>query len=192
MWTLGPYFFATKVAHLKGKVNYINEKNILINDKIKDCEVRLIGSDGTQLGIMSSREAYNIACEQELDLIMISPNATPPVCKIADFGKYRYEMIKKERESKKNQKQVELKEIRMTPNIDTNDLCTKISAGRKFIEKGHKLKVTLRFRGREIAHMQNSEHVLTDFAEKLSDISSIEKPPKAEGKNMSIVLTPKK
>ena len=180
------------MAHLKGRVNFINEKDIQINDRIRDPEVRVIGPDGEQLGIMSSREAYNKAAEMELDLVKISPNANPPVCKIIDFGKYRYEQIKKEKEAKKNQKQVELKEIRMTPNIDTNDLNTKINAGRKFLTSGHKLKVTLRFRGREMAHMKESEHVLTEFAEALSDCSVVEKPSKTEGRNMSIVLSPKK
>ena len=179
-------------ANLKGRVNFINEKDIQINDRIRDPEVRVIGPEGEQLGIMSSREAYNKAAEMELDLVKISPNANPPVCKIIDFGKYRYELMKKEKEAKRNQKQVELKEIRMTPNIDTNDLNTKINAGRKFLTSGHKLKVTLRFRGREMAHMKESEHVLTDFANELSDCSSVEKPAKAEGRNMSIVLAPKK
>ena len=173
-------------------MNSINEKNIQINEKIRDPEIRVIGPDGGQLGIMSSREALNMAFEMELDLVKISPNATPPVCKIIDFGKYRYEMLKKEKEQKKNQKQVELKEIRMTPNIDTNDLNTKINAGRKFLEKGHKLKVTLRFRGREMAHMKDAEHILTDYAKTLEDICQVEKPSKTEGRNMSIVLAPKK
>ena len=173
-------------------MNFINERDIQINDRIRDSEVRVIGPDGEQLGIMSSREAYNKAAELELDLVKISPNANPPVCKIIDFGKYRYEMIKKEKEAKKNQKQVELKEIRMTPNIDTNDFNTKINAGRKFLTSGHKLKVTLRFRGREMAHMKDSEHVLIEFAEALKDCSVVEKPSKAEGRNMSIVLSPKK
>ena len=184
--------FLPILAHLKGRVKLINEKDIQINDRIRDPEVRVIGPDGDQLGIMSSREAYNKAAEMELDLVKISPNANPPVCKIIDFGKYRYELIKKEKEARKNQKQAELKEIRMTPNIDTNDLNTKVNAGRKFLTNGHKLKVTLRFRGREMAHMKESEHVLTDFANQLSDCSTIEKPSKTEGRNMSIVLTPKK
>ncbi len=177
---------------MKGKVNLINEKNIQVNERIRDPEVRVIGPDGDQLGIMTSREALNMAFEMELDLVKISPNAVPPVCKIIDFGKYRYELLKKEKEQKKNQKQVELKEIRMTPNIDTNDLNTKISAGKKFLEKGHKLKVTIRFRGREMAHMKDSEPLLADFAEKLSEVSQIEKPSKIEGRNMSLILAPKK
>lgn len=178
--------------HLKGLVKFINEKDILINDRIREPQVRVIGPDGAQVGVMSSREAYNKACEMELDLIMISKDATPPVCKIADFGKYRYEMMKKEKESKKNQKQAELKEIRMTPNIDTNDLNTKVNAGRKFLLKGHKVKVTLRFRGREMAHMQNAEHILTDFANTLQDVAQIDKTAKTEGRFMSLVLAPKK
>ena len=177
---------------MKGEVKFISEKDVQINNEILDPEVRVIGPNGDPLGIMSSREAYNMAAEMELDLVKISPKANPPVCKIIDFGKYRYEKMKKEKEAKKNQKQVEMKEIRMTPNIDTNDLNTKINAGRKFLTNGHKLKVTLRFRGREMAHMKDSEHILTDFAATLDDCSSIEKPAKAEGRNMSIVLAPKK
>ena len=177
---------------MKGKVNNINEKDIQVNEKIRDVEVRVIGPTGEQLGIMGSREALNMAFEMELDLVKIAPNAVPPVCKIIDFGKYRYELLKKEKEQKKNQKQIELKEIRMTPNIDTNDLNTKISAGKKFLEKGHKLKVTIRFRGREMAHMKDAEPLLDDFAKSLDSVSSIEKPSKIEGRNMSIVLTPKK
>ena len=184
--------FLPILAILKGRVKLINEKDIQINDRIRDQEVRVIGPDGEQLGIMSSREAYNKAAEMELDLVKISPNANPPVCKIIDFGKYRYEQLKKEKEQKKNQKQVELKEIRMTPNIDTNDLNTKTSAGRKFLEKGHKLKITIRFRGREMARMKDSEHILTDIATTLGDVSQIEKPSKIEGRNMSMILAPKK
>ena len=177
---------------MKGKVNLINERDIQINERIRDKEVRVIGPDGEQLGIMSSKEAFNKAIEMELDLVKISPNADPPVCKIIDFGKYRYEQIKKEKEQKKNQKQVDLKEIRMSPNIDTNDLNTKINAGKKFLEKGHKLKVTIRFRGREMAHIKDSEHILTDFADALSTVSQIDKPSKVEGRNMSMILAPKK
>lgn len=163
-----------------------------MNERIRDAEVRVIGDDGSQLGIMSSKEAYFKAKDMGLDLVKVSPNAVPPVCKIVDFGKYRYELEKKEKEAKKNQTKIELKEIRMTPNIEANDLNTKIAQGRKFLEKGNKLKVTLRFRGREIARMDIHEHVLYDFAEKLSDISIIEKKPLAEGRNMSLVLVSKK
>ncbi len=142
----------------------------MINEQIKDKEVRLIGQDGEQLGIMSAREAMKIAVEAELDLVKIAPMAKPPVCKIIDYGKYKYELVRKEKEAKKKQKTVEVKEIRLSPNIETNDLNTKINAAKKFISKGNKVKITLRFRGREMAHVQNSKHILDDFAEELSDI----------------------
>lgn len=152
----------------------------------------MIGTDGEQLGIMSSREAYKLAQEAELDLVKIAPTAKPPVCKIIDYGKYRYEMARKEKEAKKKQKTVELKEVRLSPNIDTNDLNTKINAAKKFISKGNKVKVTLRFRGREMAHVQNSRHILDDFAKELEEIATVEKAPKLEGRNMSMVLTEKR
>lgn len=165
---------------------------IEINEQIRDKEVRVIGADGQQLGIMSSRDAYMMARDQDLDLIKIAAMATPPVVKIADFGKYRYEMMRKEKEAKKNQHTTELKEVRMTPNIDTNDLNTKLSAARKFLEKGNKVKVALRFRGREMSRMNQSKYILDDFAEKLADIAVLDKPAKVEGRNMAVVLSPKK
>lgn len=163
-----------------------------INEQIRDKEVRLIGVDGEQLGIMSSKEAYRLAQEAELDLVKIAPTAKPPVCKIIDYGKYRYEMARKEKEAKKKQKVVEVKEVRLSPNIDTNDLNTKINAARKFISKGNKVKVTLRFRGREMAHMQNSKHILDDFAKELEDIATVEKAPKLEGRSIAMVLAEKR
>lgn len=165
---------------------------LFINEQIRDKEVRLIGPDGAQLGIMSAREAYARAQEAELDLVKIAPMAKPPVCKIIDYGKYRYELARKEKEAHKKQKTVELKEVRLSPNIDTNDLNTKVSAARKFLSKGNKVKVTLRFRGREMAHMNQSKYILDEFAEKLSDISTIEKAPKVEGKSMTMVLVEKR
>ncbi|MCI8799328.1 translation initiation factor IF-3 [Acetatifactor muris] len=164
----------------------------MINEQIRDREVRLVGEDGAQLGIMSSREAMRLAEEAGLDLVKIAPTAKPPVCKIVDYGKYKYEQIRKEKEARKKQKIIEIKEIRLSPNIDTNDLNTKINAARKFLSKGDKVKVTLRFRGREIAHMNNSRHILDDFAESLSDISSLEKAPKMEGRTMTMFLTGKR
>ena len=155
----------------------------MINEQIRDKEVRLIGADGEQLGIMSAREAYKLAQEAELDLVKIAPGAKPPVCKIIDYGKYRYELARKEKEARKKQKTVELKEVRLSPNIDTNDLNTKMNAARKFISKGNKVKVTLRFRGREMAHVQASKHILDDFAEALADIAVVEKAPKLEGRS---------
>lgn len=164
----------------------------MINEQIRDKEVRLIGADGEQLGIMSAREAYKLAQEAELDLVKIAPRAKPPVCKIIDYGKYRYELARKEKEARKKQKTVELKEVRLSPNIDTNDLNTKMNAARKFISKGNKVKVTLRFRGREMAHVQASKHILDDFAEALADIAVVEKAPKLEGRSMGMVLAEKR
>lgn len=164
----------------------------MINEQIRDKEVRLIGADGEQLGIMSAREAYKLAQEAELDLVKIAPGAKPPVCKIIDYGKYRYELARKEKEARKKQKMVELKEVRLSPNIDTNDLNTKMNAARKFISKGNKVKVTLRFRGREMAHVQASKHILDDFAEALADIAVVEKAPKLEGRSMGMVLAEKR
>jgi translation initiation factor IF-3 len=164
----------------------------MINEQIRDKEVRVVSADGEQLGVMSSREAMKLAEAAELDLVKIAPKAQPPVCKIIDYGKYRYELARKEKEAKKKQKVVEVKEIRMSPNIESNDLNTKMSAARKFISKGAKVKVTLRFRGREMAHMQHSRHILDDFAEQLSDIAVIEKAPKVEGRSISLTLAEKK
>ena len=164
----------------------------MINEQIRDREVRLISQDGEQLGIMSAREAMKIAMEAELDLVKIAPGAKPPVCKIIDYGKYKYEQTRKEKEAKKKQRTVEIKEVRLSPNIDTNDLNTKINNAKKFISKGNKVKVTLRFRGREMAHVQQSKHILDDFAETLADIAVVEKPAKMEGRAMSMVLTEKR
>ena len=164
----------------------------MINEQIRDREVRLIGEDGEQLGIMPAREAMKIAMEAELDLVKIAPTAKPPVCKIIDYGKYKYEQTRKEKEAKKKQRTVEIKEVRLSPNIDTNDLNTKVNNAKKFISKGNKVKVTLRFRGREMAHVQQSRHILDDFAEMLSDIAVVEKAAKLEGRNMSMVLTEKR
>ncbi|MDY2820717.1 MAG: translation initiation factor IF-3 [Hominisplanchenecus sp.] len=164
----------------------------MINEQIRDREVRLIGEDGQQLGIMSSREAMKIAKEAELDLVKIAPQAKPPVCKIIDYGKYRYELARKEKEAKKKQKTIEVKEVRLSPNIDVNDLNTKVASARKFIEKGNKVKVSLRFRGREMAHVQSSKHILEDFAKALEDIAIVDKPAKMEGRSMAMFLTEKR
>lgn len=164
----------------------------MINEQVRDREVRLISESGEQLGIMSAKEAMKIARAAELDLVKIAPNAKPPVCKIIDYGKYRYELARKEKEARKKQKTVDVKEVRLSPNIDTNDLNTKVNNAKKFIQKGNKVKVTLRFRGREMAHMQQSKHILDDFAELLKDIAVVEKPAKLEGRSMSMVLTEKR
>ena len=171
---------------------YTTISDLMINEQIRDKEIRLIGENGEQLGIMPSRDALKLAEEAGLDLVKIAPTAKPPVCKIVDYGKYKYEQIRKEKEAKKKQKTIEIKEIRLSPNIDTNDLNTKINAARKFLTKGDKVKVTLRFRGREMAHMNSSKHILDEFAEKLSDISVVEKAPKVEGRSMTMFLTEKR
>ena len=164
----------------------------MINEQIRDREVRLIGPDGEQIGVVSSREAQKIADEAGLDLVKIAPNAKPPVCKVIDYGKYRYDHARKEKDAKKKQKTVELKEIRLSPNIDTNDLNTKMNAAKKFLAKGNKVKITLRFRGREMAHMNSSKHILDDLAEQLSDIAVVEKAPKIEGRSIGMVLAEKR
>ena len=151
----------------------------MINEQIRDREIRLIGQNGEQLGIMSARDAYLKAQEAGLDLVKIAPTAKPPVCKIIDYGK-------------KKQKTIEIKEVRLSPNIDTNDLNTKVGAARKFITKGDKVKVTLRFRGREMAHMNSSKYILDEFAESLSDIATVDKAPKVEGRSMTMFLTAKR
>mgnify|MGYP000326762129 FL=1 len=164
----------------------------MINEQIRDREVRLIGENGEQLGIMSARDAFKLAQEAELDLVKIAPTAKPPVCKIIDYGKYRYELARKEKEARKKQKVIDVKEVRLSPNIDTNDLNTKVGAARKFLEKGDKVKVTLRFRGREMAHMSKTKYILDDFAEKLADIAAVDKPAKVEGRSIVLFLSAKR
>ena len=164
----------------------------MVNGQIRFREVRLIGTEGEQLGVMSSQEALKIAEEAELDLVCVAPAAKPPVCKIIDYGKYRYEMIRRDKEARKKQKIVELKEVRLSPNIDTNDLNTKNGAARKFLTKGDKVKITMRFRGREMAHTAESKPILDDFAAQLSDVAVVDKPPKMEGRFMTMFLGCKK
>ena len=164
----------------------------MVNGQIRFREVRLIGTEGEQLGVMSSQEALKIAEEAELDLVCVAPAAKPPVCKIIDYGKYRYEMIRRDKEARKKQKIVELKEVRLSPNIDDNDLATKTNAARKFLEKGNKVKVTLRFRGREMSHMNQSRYILDDFAKALADIAVIDKPSKVEGRSLVMFMSAKK
>lgn len=164
----------------------------MINEQIRDKEVRLIGEEGEQLGVMSPKDAMKLAKEANVDLIKIAPSAKPPVCKLMDYGKFKYEQVRREKEAKKKQKTVEVKEVRLSPNIDVNDLNTKSNAARKFLEKGNKVKVSLRFRGREMAHVDSSKHILHEFAEKLSDIAVVDKAPKMEGRSMTMFLTEKR
>ena len=165
--------------------------DLMINGQIRDKEVRLIANDGEQLGVMSAREAQKLADEAGLDLVKISPKAKPPVCKIIDYGKYKYEQTRKEKLAKKKQKVIDVKEVRMSPNIDTNDLNTKINHAKKFLAKGARVKVTLRFRGRELAHVNASKYILDDFAKALEDVATIDKKPKFEGRSMTMFLATK-
>ncbi len=162
-----------------------------INDEITDAEVRLIGEDGAQLGIMSSRAALEVAEGKGMDLVKISPNATPPVCRIMDYGKYRFEQTKREKEARRNQHIIEIKEIRMSPGIADNDFNVKLKNGQKFLKDGDRLKVSVRFRGREMAHTSIGEDLLLRYAAECAEMASLDKQPKLEGRNMSIFLSPK-
>ena len=162
-----------------------------LNDEIRDKELRVIGSDGSQLGIMSAAQANALAVEQELDLVKISPNAVPPVCKIMDYSKFCFDQKKREKEARKNQRVVEIKEVRMSPSIDTNDFNTKVKSAQKFLKDGNRVKVSVRFRGREMAHTNLGEKLLLDFVAACADIATMEKNPKLEGRFMSIFLAPK-
>lgn len=162
-----------------------------INEEIRDKELRVIGADGSQLGIMTSSDALALAEEKDLDLVKIAPNAVPPVCKIMDYGKFRFEQTKKEKEARKNQRIIEIKEIRMSPGIGENDFNTKLKNGQKFLLDGDRLKVTVRFRGREMAHTNIGEQLLTNFAAQCAEIATMDKNPKMEGRNMFMFLSPK-
>ena len=164
--------------------------DLMINEQIRDKEVRVISSDGEQLGIMSAKEAQKLADDEGLDLVKISPKANPPVCKIVDYGKFRYEQARKEKEAKKKQHVVEVKEIRMSPNIDANDMNTKINAAKKFISKGDKVKVSIKMFGRQMAHPEISVQVLEDFFKKLEDVAVLEKKPTGEGRITYMMLAP--
>ena len=174
-----------------GGVSAISKQVHELNEAINDREVRLIGSQGEQLGIMPSAEALQIADEQGLDLVKISPQATPPVCKLMNYGKFRFEQSKREKEARKNQHVVEIKEIRMSPGIDIGDFNTKLRNAQKFIADGNRVKVSVRFRGREMAHTDIGRDLLTRFAAQCTDIANLDRPAKLEGRMMSIFLSPK-
>ncbi len=164
----------------------------MINEEIREKEVRVVGNDGSQLGLMSSKEAYQKAMEQDLDLVLIAPNAKPPVCKIMDYGKFCFEQAKREKEAKKKQKVVEIKEIRIVGlNIDTHDLEIKANNARKFVKGGDKVKVTIRFRGRELGHPEIGTELMQRFADFCAEDAVVEKPAKMEGRNMYMFLGPK-
>ena len=182
---------ARKCRRLIWRCLTIATQNHLLNEEIREPEVRLISEEGEQLGVMSGEQALRIAEEREMDLVLISPQAKPPVCKIMDYGKFRFEQLKKEKEARKNQRIVEIKEVRMSPNIDTNDFNTKVKAAQKFLDDGNRVKVSVRFRGREMAHTNLGEKLLMDFAAACTEIANMEKNPKLEGRFMAMFLTPK-
>ena len=169
----------------------IGKKEIQINEEIRDKELRIIGSDGQQLGIMSAKDALNLAEQKNLDLVKIAPQSNPPVCKIMDYGKYRFEQAKREKEARKNQKIVDIKEVRLSLNIDTHDFNTKLNNALKFIKHGDKVKVSIRFRGREMGHPEIGLDTMKRFADACGDAVVIEKPAKLEGRNMIMFLAPK-
>ena len=169
----------------------ISKQELLINEEIRDKEIRVIDSDGSQLGILSAKEALKLAVEKNLDLVKIAPQAVPPVCRIMDYGKYRFELAKKEKEAKKNQKVIEIKEIRLSLSIDTHDFETKLNHARKFLEAGNKVKVSIKFKGREMAHPEMGEVIVKKFADSCSDIANIDKMPKLEGRSMVMFLSAK-
>ena len=175
----------------RNEVFFISNVNYQINEDITDSEVRLIDEDGTQLGIMSSEEAMKIAIEKEVDLVKIAGNSKPPVCKIMDYGKFRYEQAKRDKEVRRHQHIVEVKEIRMSPSIGGNDFNIKLKNGQKFLKEGDRLKVTVRFRGREMAHTDIGEKLLVKFAEECAEVGNVDKNPKLDGRHMSLFLTPK-
>lgn len=163
------------------------EKELEMNERIRDAEVRVVGDDGSQLGIMSSKQAFQLAQEQNLDLVKIAPQAQPPVCRIMDYGKYRFEQQKKEKEAKKNQKTVEIKEIRLSLKIDTHDFNTKLAHAEKFLAAGDKVKVSIRFRGREMAHTNLGADVMNRFAQAVQN-GTVDKLPKLEGRSMTMLI----
>lgn len=169
----------------------ISNKDMQINEEIRDKEIRVIDANGEQLGIMSARQAMEMAFEKQLDLVKIAPQAKPPVCRIMDYGKFRFEQSKKEKEARKNQKIINIKEIRFSPTIEEHDLSFKAKNAQKFLQDGDKVKVTIRFRGREVDHVAFGEKALNKFFDMIKDYCVIEKPAKLEGKNMTMILTPK-
>lgn len=183
-------FLSAFLIFLKGCL-FISTKELQINEEIRDKEIRVITDDGEQLGIMSAKDALKEAEKRSLDLVKIAPNAQPPVCKIMDYGKYRFDKAKKEKEAKKNQKVIETKEIRLSVNIDTHDFDTKVNHALKFLKSGNKVKVSIRFRGREMAHAHLGNGIMERFAEAVSELGTVDKPAKLEGRQMLMFLSPK-
>ncbi len=185
---LYPFFLLQNLISSEGI--YIANKELQINEEIRDAQVRVISDSGEQLGIMSGKEAYFKAVDKGMDLVKISPNAEPPVCKIMDYGKYKFELAKREKENRKNQKIVNTKEVQLSPSIDTNDFNTKCNHAIRFLKSGDKVKVAVRFRGREISHSEIGEALLLRFAENVKEFGNMDKAPKLEGRNMVMFLSP--
>ena len=188
----GPFSLSKKNLLIVWRCSPISSMEHQINEEIRDKEVRLISNDGEQLGIVAIQKAQDIAVEKGMDLVKIAPQAKPPVCKIMDYGKFRFEQAKREKEARKNQRVVEIKEIRLTPNIDIGDLNTKVKNACRFLKDGDKVKVSVRFRGREVTHSSLGQNLLHRFAELCSECSTVEKQPKLEGRQMLMFLAPAK
>lgn len=184
--------FSFEKCNFFGRCLNIAKQELLINEEIRDKEVRLIGADGSQLGVVSNKQAQELAEAQNLDLVKIAPQAKPPVCKIMDYGKHKFELAKKEKEAKKNQKTASVKEVRLSPNIDDHDFETKVNQGIKFLKAGDKVKVSVRFRGREITHSSIGKELLLRVEEAMSEYGLVEKGIKLEGRNMAMFVSPKK
>lgn len=170
----------------------IAKQDLMINEEIREKEIRLIGADGEQLGIIATSKAQEMADAKNLDLVKIAPQAKPPVCKIMDYGKHKFELAKKEKENRKNQKVVNIKEVRLTPNIDEHDFNTKLNQAKKFLAAGDKVKVSVRFRGREITHSALGRELLVRFRDSVEELGSSDKDIKMEGRNMAMMISPKK
>ena len=187
-------YIATHFSYLQENINifwrcFSIKQELLINEQIHLKEVQVISDDGEKLGVMSPEQGMDLAMDRNLDLVLVAPNGNPPVCKIMNYGKYKFEQAKKEKEAKKKQKTFELKEIRITPNTEEHDFNFKAKNARKFLEDGCKVKITVRFRGRELNYVQLGEEILNRFIEELSDISNPDKKPSLEGKNMFVILS---
>ncbi len=186
-----PRFVVKEFGRYHGRCFNISNKELQINEEIRDKEIRVIDADGSQLGILSSKDAMKIAIEKNLDLVKIAPQASPPVCRIMDYGKYRFEQAKREKEAKKNQKTIEIKEVRLSLNIDTNDFNTKVNHAVKFLKSGNKVKVSIRFRGREMAHSQMGVTLMQKFTDAVAEVGTVEKQPKMEGRSMTMFISAK-
>ncbi len=187
-----PHFFFLKRCKIFWRCLGIAKQELMINEEIKDKEVRLIGPEGEQLGVVSGKDALAMADKHNLDLVKIAPQAKPPVCKIMDYGKYKFEIAKREKEQRKNQKVIDVKEVRLSPNIDEHDFQTKVNQGIKFLKSGDKVKVSVRFRGREITHSASGKELLLKVKDAMAEVGVVEKDIKLEGRNMAMFVSPKK